>query len=96
MQTPAWHTSLCVQRFPSLHAVPLALAGLEHTPVAGLHTPWFRHWSAGEQTTVLALAQTPAWQVSPWVQALPSLHAVPSGLFWLTHIPVAGSHAPAP
>jgi hypothetical protein len=39
-QAPATHVSLCVQAFPSLHAVPFALAGaLPHCPVAGLHVP---------------------------------------------------------
>jgi len=37
--TPAWQVSLCVQAFPSSQVVPLAFAGLEHAPVAGLHVP---------------------------------------------------------
>jgi len=38
-QAPAWQVSDCVQRLPSSHAAPLAAAGFEHTPVAGLHAP---------------------------------------------------------
>jgi hypothetical protein len=36
---PAWHVSVCVHRFPSLHAVPFAFAGFEHAPVVELQTP---------------------------------------------------------
>src|SRR5439155_882602 len=39
--------------------------------------------------------QTPPWQVSVWVQALPSLHAAPSGFAGLEHWPVAGSQVAA-
>src|SRR5262245_7800029 len=39
--------------------------------------------------------QLPAWHVSFVVQALPSLHEVPSGLGAFTHSPVAGSQVPA-
>ena len=38
VQTPAMHTSVCVQRLPSLHMVPSGRAGFEQ-PVAGLQTP---------------------------------------------------------
>src|SRR5262245_28209434 len=37
----------------------------------------------------------PPWQLSPFVQALPSLHAVPFGAVGLLHMPVAGLHVPA-
>jgi hypothetical protein len=40
---PAWQVSVCVQALPSLQAVPLALAGLEHMPVAGSHVPGLWH-----------------------------------------------------
>ena len=33
VQTPAWHESVCVHAFPSLHVVPFVRAGLEQTPV---------------------------------------------------------------
>jgi hypothetical protein len=39
--------------------------------------------------------QTPLWQLSPVVQALPSLQAVPSALFGLLHAPVDILQTPA-
>src|SRR3989442_1776010 len=39
-------------------------------------------------------AHTPLWQVSNRVQALPSVHALPSGLAGFEHAPVAGLHVP--
>ena len=45
--------------------------------------------------TGLPPVQAPCWQVSDWVQALPSLQAVPSGAAWLEHCPVPGLHVPA-
>src|SRR5215813_9824524 len=47
------------------------------------------------QATGLPPVQTPAWQVSVWVQASPSSQAVPSGAAGLVHAPVAGSQVPA-
>jgi hypothetical protein len=38
-QAPPWHVSFCVQRSPSVQGLPSALAGSEHTPVAGSQTP---------------------------------------------------------
>jgi hypothetical protein len=81
LQAPAWQVSVWVQALPSLHAVPLALLGLVQTPVAGLQVPALWHWSSALQVTGLPPLQAPAWQVSVWVQALPSLHAVPSAAF---------------
>ena len=43
VHVPAWHVSVCVQEFPSLHALPLALTGLLQTPVAGAHVPMSWH-----------------------------------------------------
>jgi len=39
VQVPFSHVSVCVQALPSLHAVPLAAAGLEQVPVDGSHVP---------------------------------------------------------
>jgi hypothetical protein len=39
--------------------------------------------------------QTPPLQVSPVVQALPSLHAVPFGAAGFEHMPVPGLQTPA-
>src|SRR5438552_1557773 len=90
-QLPFWQVSLCVQALPSVQAVPLVLfVGTEHAPVAGLQVPGSWHWSA-VQTTGFAPTQLPFWQVSLCVQALPSVQAVPTGLFVGTqHTPVAG------
>src|SRR5689334_14663408 len=92
-QLPFWQASVWVQAFPSLQAVPLGLLGLEHTPVAGLQTPASWHWSCAWHTTGLEPVQAPAWQVSVWVQELPSLHAVPLGAFEWVHL--ASTHASA-
>jgi hypothetical protein len=42
VHAPVWHVSVCVHMLPSLHAVPLALAGFEQ-PVLGLHVPAVWH-----------------------------------------------------
>ncbi len=74
---------------PSLQVAPFDLAGFEQRPVDGLQVPASWHWSDGVQLTVLVPLQTPDWQVSVRVQALPSLHG--AVLFVWTH-PLAGSH----
>jgi hypothetical protein len=94
-QVPAWHESPFVHAFPSLHAVPFAAAGVEHTPVAGLHVPATWHASAATHVTVVPPVQTPAWHESPLVHAFPSLHAVPFAAAGVEHTPVAGLHVPA-
>jgi hypothetical protein len=75
--TPALQVSPWSHLLPSLQAVPSATAGFEHEPLAELHTPTAWHWSDAAHTTGLLPAHTPAWQVSVWVQAFPSVHAVP-------------------
>src|SRR5439155_1035015 len=94
-QSPLWQVSVCVQALPSLHAVPLLAVGLEHWPVAVLQVPATWHWSEAVQTTGLLPVQSPLWQVSVCVQALPSLHAVPSIVAGFEHAPVAGLQVPA-
>jgi hypothetical protein len=77
-QLPFWQVSPPVQAFASLQAVPLALSGFEQVPVEGLQLPAEWHWSCAVQVTVtVGEPQVPLWQVSPCVQALPSLHALP-------------------
>ena len=46
-------------------------------------------------TVEVGLPQLPFWQVSPEVQALSSLQAVPLGWFGFEHMPVAGLQVPA-
>ena len=94
-QLPVWQVSDCVHASPSLQAEPLALFGLLQTPVAGAHVPAVWHWSCAVQVTGLAPLQVPAWQVSLWVQALPSLQAAPSALIGLLHVPLIGAQTPA-
>src|SRR5207245_1666913 len=89
------HWSSYVPVLPSSHVVPSGLAGLEQLPVAGSHVPASWHWSSAVHTTELPPVQVPAWQVSVWVQASPSVHAVPSALAGVEQWPVAGSQVPA-
>lgn len=77
-QIPAWQESVRVQALPSLQGDPSNLTGLEQEPVAGLQVPALWHWSSAVQTSGLAPTQTPAWQVSVCVQALPSSQVAPS------------------
>ena len=91
---PDWHVSVCVHALPSLQAEPLGLAGLLHEPVPGLHVPTSWHWSNAVHTTGLVPLHTPDWQLSIWVQALPSLQDVPFGFAGLLHRPLAGLHVP--
>jgi hypothetical protein len=95
VQAPAWQVSVCVQALPSLQAVPFALAGFEQMPLAGSQAPAVWHWSGVAQVTGFVPVQAPAWQVSVWVQALPSLQVVPSGLAGLVHAPLTVSQTPA-
>jgi hypothetical protein len=46
------------------------------------------------QVTGFVPVQTPAWQLSVWVQELPSLHEEPSALAGFEHVPVVGLHVP--
>src|SRR5262245_23115628 len=95
MQVPAWQESDCVQALPSLQLAPSAFTGVEQEPVAGSQVPVSWHWSIGVQTTGLAPVQTPAWQESDRVQALPSSQLEPSAFAGSEHMPVAGSQVPA-
>jgi hypothetical protein len=95
VHTPAWHVSVGVQRLPSSHALPSGFEGFEHNPLSGSHEPARWHESSAAQITGLSPVQTPAWQVSIWVHALMSSHAVPSALAGLEQAPVDGAHTPA-
>jgi len=95
VHVPAWHVSLCVQAFPSLHDVPFAATGFEHAPVAVLHVPATWHASLAAHVTGLPPVHVPLWHVSLCVHALPSLHDVPFAATGLLHAPVAVLHVPA-
>jgi hypothetical protein len=74
---PLWHESVCVHAFPSEHVVPLgALVCAEHVPDVGSHVPATLHIPDGH-TVAGPGAHAPLWQVSPTVQALPSVQVVP-------------------
>jgi hypothetical protein len=75
VHAPAWQVSVRVQELPSLQAAPSGLAGLEQAPVAGSQVPASWHWSVGVHAIGGPGTQAPLPQVSPTVQALPSLHA---------------------
>ena len=93
-QTPARHT-------PKAHGVSSGACGWEQSPVAGAQAPVAWHASGTRQITGLLPAQTPLWQVSVLVQALPSLH---DGPLKSLHVPSLSapaavehaSHGPAP
>src|SRR5207245_10110195 len=89
LHTPLWQVSVCVQALPSLQVLPLAFAGFEHVPVAGLQVPAVWHWSEAVQTTGLLPVHTPLWQVSVCVQALPSLQVLPLAFAGFEHVRVA-------
>ena len=84
-----------VQALPSLQALPLIFTGFEHVPVVGEQVPTTWHWSEAVQTTGLLPVQTPLWQVSVCVQALPSLQGEPFAFGGFEQAPVEGSHVPA-
>src|SRR5207247_1475418 len=94
-QAPAAQVSVRVQALPSSHGAPLGLAGLLHTPDAGLQAPAVWHWSAAVHTTGFVPMQAPAAQVSVCVQALPSSHGAPLSLAGLLQTPDAGLQTPA-
>ena len=84
-----------MQALPSVQGVPSGLAGFEQAPVLGLHVPGSWHWSGGLHETVdVGLPQVPFWQVSPLVQALPSVHGAPLSLGGSEQTPVAGLQVP--
>jgi hypothetical protein len=93
-QLPLWHVSVSVQAFASLHVAPFAATGFEQVPLVGSHVPATWHWSDAVHVTVLPATQLPAWQVSFFVQALPSLHVVPFAAAGFEHAPLVGSQVP--
>ena len=95
MHAPLAHASVCVHASASLQLAPSGFGGLEHAPVAGLQVPAVWHWSCAAQVRGAPLLHVPVWQLSPCVQALPSLHGAPFGCGGFEHTPVDGFHVPA-
>jgi len=71
--------SVCVQAFPSLHAVPLAFGGLEQ-PTPMVQTSSVQTLPSLQRALFGVPAQTPPVHTSVTVQATPSSQAVPLGL----------------
>jgi hypothetical protein len=63
--------------------------------VAVLHVPATWHWSLAVHVTAAPPVQTPLWQVSLVVHALPSLQLVPFAIAGLEQAPVVVLHVPA-
>src|SRR5437667_419154 len=95
VHTPLWQVSVWVQGLPSLHGAPSAFAGFEYAPLFRSQVPAMWHWSEAVQTTGLLPVHTPLSQVSVWVQASPSLQAVPLVFGGVEHTPVLVLQVPA-
>ena len=95
VQTPAWQLSPVVQPLPSVQVAPSVLLGFEQRPDVVSQVPTLWHWSSAVQVTVLAGVQVPVWQVSPVVQALPSVHVVPLAFDGFEQVPLKVSQMPA-
>ena len=95
VQTPAEQASPLVQDIPSSHAVPSALAGLLHWPLVASQVPTAWHESEAVQVFAAPPVQEPVTQVSPVVQALPSLQVVPLATVGFEQRPVVASQVPA-
>jgi hypothetical protein len=93
--TPLVHTSVWVHALPSLHAVPFGTTGFTQTPVLGSHAPATWHESIATQMTGLPPAHAPPVHKSVWVQAFPSLQAVPLGAAGFEQAPDDELHVPA-
>ena len=78
VQMPLTQMSPTVQALPSLQVRPSGAFGFEHVPEAGSQTPAMWHESNAAQVFGEPPTQTPAWQLSTWVHALPSSQVVPS------------------
>src|SRR5262249_10730464 len=98
-QTPLEQVSV-VQPFWSSHSAAVwqrvqpGTDGLEQVPVWGSHTPAVWQLSCGWHWRDAPARQAPAWHVSAWVQALPSLQLVPSAFAGFEQVPVVASQVP--
>jgi hypothetical protein len=75
VQTPLWHVSVVVHRFPSSHVLPSALLGLEQRPVTSWHVPATWHWSSAVHAATwqhTPSTQKPVWHWEPRVHGLPA------------------------
>jgi len=97
VHAPARHVSepAKAHSLPSLHVVPSGAVGFEHWPLVGSHAPAVWQVAGAAHVTGFEPTHAPAVQASVCVQALPSLHVVPSAAVGLEQVPEVGSHAPA-
>src|SRR3989442_537182 len=95
LHTPLWQVSVCVQALPSLQALPLAFAGFEHVPVAGLQVPEVGRASGRERAKISVVAESLKKKGAGCLQALPSLQALPLAFAGFEHVKVDGLQVPA-
>src|SRR5438034_393853 len=96
------HASVATSQASLVQTTPSSQLGgspFTQRPVFGSHVSGPLQKTPSSQTTgcpmQLPPVQAPLWQVSVRVQALPSLHAVPSVLAGSEHAPVTGLQVPA-
>jgi hypothetical protein len=82
------------QSRPSVQNVPSGRGGDVHWPVAGLQMPFVRHGSVEAQLTRFPPTQAPNTHESVCVQALPSLHGLPTALTGFEQAPVPALQVP--
>lgn len=88
----ALQISVPLHALPSPHEVPAA-TGVCETPLDGLQASVVQGlWSS--TATWVPGVQVPAWQVSVWVQALPSVHEEPFDLAGFEQAPVDALQVP--
>lgn len=87
VHAPAWQVSVCVHALPSLHVVPSAFEGFEHTPLFGSHVPAEWHWSDAAQATGLDPTHAPAWHVYAWLHLFAPEHVAPFAAATCLHVP---------
>ena len=78
----------------SSHGVPADATGFEHRPLNESQLPARWQSSSGTHTVARPFPHRPPAHASSIVQALPSLHLLPSVAGGFEHRPVAGSHTP--
>src|SRR2546425_987083 len=95
-QLPFWQVSPDVQALLSLHVLPFAWFGFEHTPVDGSHVPATWHWSSAVQVMLffLMIRRPPRSTPFPFTTFFRS-HVLPFAWFGFEHAPVVVSHVPA-
>ncbi len=75
---PSWQVVCSVQSCPSSQGIPLGTGVVAHSPSSGSQKPWRHASSSSSHTRLSPEMQTPAKQLSFWVQSSPSSHGVPA------------------